>query len=378
MKMKWGRTELASKQSKKDAKRIATERRAELLGQLKGLGEKAYNDLNLGQFPQFAFPSRSVSNIVYDSKLKQYVLGKTNVKRSSGNIKHIRPFTQLLWLAFFADKLVHEGKTSTLRDVYYSSQAYNMEFVDQAESDEIITDLEAVLSRAREQLKIYPEERSAIFGDLTIEYTVPGYEGNRLNLSSHPDGYLIGPSLSTAEFVDTSAEMIIAVEKGGIFTRFVEEKVHKKYKAILIDTAGQAPRSTRYMLRRLNKELNLPVFIMSDGDVYGEHIAMVIISGSANAAHLRDLTVPTAKWVGVWASDVVKYKLPTDPMTEADIKRAQELKKDPRYTGGVWQRELDIFLKIKRKSELEAFSKFGLTYIVDNYLKEKMQEAKSL
>jgi hypothetical protein len=77
-------------------------------------------------------------------------------------------------------------------------------------------------------------------------------------------------------------------------------------------------------------------------------------------------------------SDIVKYQLPTDPMTEADMKRAQELKKDPRYHGGVWQRELDIFLKIKRKSELEAFSKYGLTFIVTNYLKEKMEEAKSM
>lgn len=286
----------------KASKNLAAARKQELLKALKQLGQATYEEVDSGRFPQFTFPSRSVSNIVYDPKLKQYILGKTSVKRSAGNIKHIRPFTQLLWLAFFADKLVNEGKTSTLRDVYYSSQAYNMEFVDQAESDEIITDLEAVLSRAREELKIYPEERSAIFGDLTIEYTVPGYEGNRLNLSSHPDGYLIGPSLSSAEFVDTSAEMIIAVEKGGIFTRFVEEKVHKKYKAILIDTAGQPPRSTRFMLKRLNKELNLPVYIMSDGDVYGEHIAMVIISGSANAAHLRELTVSTAKWVGVWAS----------------------------------------------------------------------------
>ena len=364
--------------SSKDSKNLAKARKSELLATLKQLGEKTYSDLNDGRFPEFNFPSRSVSNIVYDSKLKQYVLDKVNVKRSAGNIKHIRPFTQLIWLAFFADKLVQEGKTSTLRDVYYSSQAYNMEFVDQAESDEIITDLEVVLSKAREEFRVYPEERSSIFGDFTIEYTVPGYEGKRLNLSSHPDGYMIGPSLSTAEFVDTSAEMVIAVEKGGIFTRFVEEQVHKKYKAILIQTAGQPPRSTRYMLKRLNKELNLPVYIMSDGDVYGEHIAMVIISGSANAAHLRDLTVPTAKWIGVWASDIVKYKLPTDPMTEADQKRAQELKKDPRYHGGVWQRELDIFLKIKRKSELEAFSKYGLTFIVDNYLKEKMQEAKSL
>ena len=364
--------------TKKDSKSIATARRKEVLEALKQLGQKTYDDVESGRFPEFAFPSRSVSNIVYDAKLTQYVLDKINVKRSAGNIKHIRPFTQLLWLAYFADKLVSEGKTSTLRDAYYSSQADAMEFVDQAESDEIITDLETVLTRAREEFKIYPEERSAIFGDLTIEYTVPRYEGRRLNLNSHPDGYLIGPSLSTAEFVDTSAEMVIAVEKGGIFTRFVEEQVEKKYKAILVDTSGQAPRSTRYMLKRLNKELNLPVYVMTDGDVYGEHIAMVVISGSANAAHLRDLTVPTAKWIGVWASDIVKYKLPTDTMTEADVKRAQELKKDPRYHGGVWQRELDIFLKIKRKSELEAFSKYGLTFIVTNYLKEKMEEAKSM
>jgi DNA topoisomerase VI subunit A len=362
----------------KVSKTTALARKEELLKQLKELGQTTYDDLDQSKFPEFLFPSRSVSNIVYDPKLKQYVLDKVNVKRSAGNIKHIRPFTQMLWLAYYANKLVDQGKTSTLRDAYYSSQADAMEFVDQAESDEIITDLETVLSRAREEFKIYPEERSAIFGDLTIEYTVPRFEGRRLNLSSHPDGYLIGPSLSTAEFVETSAEMVIAVEKGGIFTRFVEEQVEKKYKAILVDTSGQAPRSTRYMLKRLNKELNLPVYVMSDGDVYGEHIAMVIISGSANAAHLRDLTVPTAKWIGVWASDIVKYKLPTDPMTEADVKRAQELKKDPRYHGGVWQRELDIFLKIKRKSELEAFSKYGLTFIVDNYLKEKMEEARSL
>ncbi len=236
--------------SNKDSKNLVKARKQELRSLLRELGKRAYDEVNEGKFPQFVFPSRSVSNIVYDPRLKQYILGKTNVKRSAGNIKHIRPFTQLLWLAFFADRLVSEGKTSTLRDVYYSSQADNMEFVDQAESDEIITDLESLLTKAREDFMVYPEDRSEIFGDLTIEYTVPGYEGQRLNLSSHPDGYAIGPSLSTAQFVDTSAEMVIAVEKGGIFTRFVQEKVHKKYKAIIIDTNGQAPRSTRFMLKR--------------------------------------------------------------------------------------------------------------------------------
>jgi len=355
-----------------------TSKKEELKATLKEIGKKVYSDLDQKKFPEVAFPSRSVRNIVYDNKLKQYILGQNTVTRSAGNIKHIRPFTQLFWLAYFANKLVSESKTSTLRDVFYSSQAFDVDFVDQPESDEIITDLEAVISRPREDFNIYPEERSAIFGDVTIEYTVPGYEGKTLNLSSHPDGYLIGPSLSTAEFRDTSAEMIIAIEKGGLFTRFVEEKVHSRYKSIIIDTAGQAPRSTRYMLRRLNRELKLPVYILTDGDVYGEHIAMVIISGSVGAAHLRELTVSDAKWIGVWGSDIIKYKLPTIPMTEIDIKRIYELKKDPRYKGGIWQKELDVFLKLKRKSELEAFSKFGLTTITDKYLPEKLEEAKSL
>jgi DNA topoisomerase-6 subunit A len=364
--------------SSRDSKTSASIRKEELLKALQEMGRSMYKKLDNGVFPEVVFPSRSVRNIVYDETLKQYILGDSRVTRSSHNIKHIRPFTQLVWLAFFVDKLVQQGKTSTLRDVYYSSQAYNVNFKDQPESDGIITDLEATLSRAREDFSIYPEERSAIFGDLTIEYTVPGYEGKKLNLASHPDGYLIGPSLSTAELVETSAEMVIAVEKGGLFTRFVEEKVHEKYKAIIIDTAGQPPRSTRFMLQRLNKELGLPVYILTDGDVYGEHIAMVIVSGSANAAHLRDLTVPTGKWIGVWGSDILKYKLPSDPINDHAVKRIYELRKDPRYRKGIWRKELEVLLKIKRKSELEAFAKYGLTAIVDNYLPEKLEAAKSL
>jgi DNA topoisomerase-6 subunit A len=357
---------------------IVKNKKDKVKSELIRLGAMIYNDLDNNRFPEVSIPSRSVNNIVYDAKLRQYILGKAVIKRSSRNMRHLRSFTQLIWLAFFVKKLVNEGKTSTLRDIYYSSQAFNMDFEDQPESDHIITDLEALLGFAREDFNIYPEERSSIFGDLTIEYTVRGYEGRRLNLSDHPDGYLIGPSLSSANFIETSAEIVLAVEKGGIFTRFVEENVHKRFKALIIDTAGQPPRSTRYLLKRLNEELGLDVYILADGDVYGEHIAMVIKSGSANAAHLRELTVPDAKWIGVWASDIQKYKLPTDPMTEADIKRCYELKNDPRYKSDIWQRELDTFLKIKRKSELEAFAKYGLTKITDDYLPEKLEIAKSL
>ncbi len=366
------------KKSKKKSSKSSKEKQRSLLELLKNHGTQIYENLDKGEFPKFSIPSRSVSNIVYDQQLRQYVLGKNSAIRNSKNTSQLRSFTQLMWLAFFANRLTQEKKSSTLRDVYYSSQAFAVDFEDQGESDNIIVDLEAVLSKPREDFHVFPEERSSIFGDLNVEYTVPGYEGKKTNLSNRPDGYAIGPSLTTAELLDTSAEIVIAVEKGGLFTRFVEEQVDKKFKAIIVDTGGQAPRSTRTLLKRLNVELGLPVIILTDGDVYGEHIAMVIKSGSANAAHLRELTVPDAKWVGVWATDIEKYNLPTIPMTESDIKRCKDLQKDPRYQKGIWKTELEKFLKLKRKAELEAFSKYGLTNITDKYLPHKLEVAKSL
>ena len=352
----------------------AEERRKVVLSSLRDLGEQLYAQLSHKQWPSVKMPSRSISNINYDKHVRQYVLGNHYVNRSARNIRHVRPLTQLVWTGSFANELATERKTSTLRDVFYSAQAYEMSFTDQAESDDIITDLETVLGHSREDFNVFPEERSAIFGDLTIQYTVPGYEGKTLNLSSHPDGMMIGPALTNAEFVHCKADKIIAIEKGGLFTRFIEERVHEKFKALLIHTAGQAPRATRALLRRMNNELGLPVYIFCDADPWGMHIANVIISGSANAAHLRDLNTPDAKWAGVWASDIVDYKLPSDPLTDLDIKRLYELDKDPRYEGKLWKQEIQTFLKVKRKSEQEAFSRYGLAYIVDKYLPAKLKE----
>ncbi|MBS7613825.1 hypothetical protein KEJ48_06255, partial [Candidatus Bathyarchaeota archaeon] len=73
-------------------------------------------------------------------------------------------------------------------------------------------------------------------------------------------------------------------------------------------------------------------------------------------------------------SDIVKYKLPSDPLTKVDLKRLEELKRDPRYKDELWQKEIATFQRIKRKSEQEAFSRYGLTFIVSNYLPQRLKE----
>jgi DNA topoisomerase-6 subunit A len=360
--------------SKENIEKSVVERKSIVQKNLETLGTKFCREIDQGIFPWVEMKSRSTDNIFYSPEHGQYVLGDKTVRRSARVISHLRPFAQMVWTAYFVHELLQHRKTSTLRDVYYSAQAYDVAFQDQSESDNIITDLETAVESSRESFNVYPEERSAVFGDLTIQYTVPGYENRRTNLASHPDGMMIGPALTEAQFVETRADKVIVIEKGAMFTRFVEERVYEKFNSILIYTAGQAPRSTRYFIRRLNQELGLPVYIFSDADPWGMHIAMVIISGSANAAHLRELTTPDAKWAGVWATDITDYKLPSEQLNEIDVKRLKELKNDPRYTSGLWQREIDTFVELKKKCELEAFSRYGLTHIVDKYLPERLKE----
>ncbi|MGA3112743.1 MAG: DNA topoisomerase IV subunit A, partial [Candidatus Bathyarchaeia archaeon] len=90
------------------------ERRNEVINGLHTFGTQIYNQLDQGVFPTMV--------------VRQYILGEKSVSRSARNIRHIKPFTQLAWAAMFSNELTSQRKTSTLRDVYYSAQAYEMTF----------------------------------------------------------------------------------------------------------------------------------------------------------------------------------------------------------------------------------------------------------
>jgi len=284
----------------------------------------------------------------------------------------VKRFAQLTWIASFAKELLRASRTSSLRDLYYSSEAFGVGFTDQSESDRIVTDLECLTGLPRENFGIYPEEHSSIYGEVLMRYTVSGYEGKEIDLTVSPDGLPVGPALMTAEPVESNAEIVLAVESGGMFSRLIETKAWKRYKAVLIQLGGQPPRSTRRLIRNLHVSLKLPVYIFTDGDPWGMHIAKVITSGSANSAHIKDLTIPQATWIGVTPEDIVTYSLPTEPMNDADLKRLDELSRDVRYSEPEWQDHIRQFKAIRVKAEQQAFSRFGMDYVVDTYLSNKI------
>lgn len=70
----------------KSSAKTAEARKKRLLSLLEQQGINIYDNLDKGKFPQFIIPSRSVSNIVYDKKIRQYILGSASAIRSSRNM----------------------------------------------------------------------------------------------------------------------------------------------------------------------------------------------------------------------------------------------------------------------------------------------------
>jgi DNA topoisomerase-6 subunit A len=336
------------------------------------LGKKIIRAIQEERYPVLEIPDRRTSNIVFDEDSNHYVLGTARNIRDSSNVKHVKRFAQLTWVASFAKELLNASRTSSLRDLYYSSEAFGVGFSDQSESDRIVTDLECLTGLPRESFGIYPEEHSSVYGEVVMKYTVPGYEGREIDLTISPDGLPVGSALMTAKPIKSNADIVLAVESGGMFSRLIETKAWERFNAVLVQLGGQSPRSTRRLMRNLHVSLGLPVYIFTDGDPWGMHIAKVIISGSANSAHIKDLIIPKAKWIGVTPEDIVQYSLPTEPMTNADLKRLDELSQDVRYSSSEWQNHIQQFRKIRVKAEQQAFSRFGMDYVVDTYLSNRI------
>ena len=351
-------------------KELALNRRDIAVNKLQSLGEKIIEDVNLRNVPSIQVPSRGTSNIVYDDKKRYYVLGDRYGQRSLGNVKQIKKIGQMVYMANFCKGLVQTGKTATLREMYYVSEGWDIDFGDQQESNIVGEDLEVTLGISREDLGLMPEEDGAsVYGDITVKDD--DVEINALKMGK--SGYTISPTIDEVELVDHDVQRVIAVETMGMFHRMVQEKAYNKFNTLIVGLKGQAARATRRFLKRVNEELGLPVYICNDGDPWGFHIAMVIISGSAKLAHVNhELATPDAKFLGVTASDIINYDLPTDPLKDIDVLRLKELYKDPRYKDDFWKVEIKKMLKIGKKAEQQSFSKYGLEYVVDTYLPEKL------
>ena len=333
--------------------------------------------------PELKFPVRALNNVKYDMKRGYFeLIGKHKIRTLTVNT--VKGFAQTLRMMTLSKQLIEEDDIATKREAYYVSKNWeDARFNEQVESDTVMDDVEAMFMINREQLGFVPEEKGGdVAGELVVIDKDPE-TGKEIKIDCTKFGsgaYSIPISVEELKF-ETKAKFILAIETAGMFQRLVKHGYYKKAKCILISMGGVPTRACRRFIRRLSDEKKIPVYAFVDGDFYGwMNIYRTLKVGSGNAAHINEyFCVPKAKLFGITADDIIKYKLPSHPLKDVDIKRGKDaLKNDPFvHQHPEWQKAIQDMIKLGKRAEQQALAKWGLNYVIDKYLPDKLKDAKS-
>ena len=332
--------------------------------------------------PEVAFPVRSLGNVRYDLRTGYFQIGKGKSVRAL-TVNTAKTFAQTLKMMALSKELVATDDFATKRDAYYQSKNWgDAMFTEQTESDTVMDDIEAMFSIhgvSREQLRYVPDEHGgAVAGKLIVHDTdLETGKVEKIDLTRFGSGAYSIPSLVEHLTFETKARFVLCIETGGMFQRLQSHKFWKTANCILVSMAGVPTRSTRRFVRRLSDQCDLPVYAFVDCDPYGvSNIYRTLKVGSGNAAHINQFfCVPRAKFLGVTPQDIVDYKLPTHPLKEVDVKRAKDaLKNDPFFQRHKpWQKALTQLLKMNVRAEQQSLARWGLNYVIEEYLPAKLK-----
>ena len=334
---------------------------------------------------------RSKSNVEYDEEEGRLSLGDSYSTRKFLNISHARKFMQTTLVANKTKELIENGRTASIREVYYQLKHSvpgldENTFEDQDESNNVVVDIETATGAIREDLHLFAEPKGRLFGPITINDS-----GDRIDCMNMGTSGLAIPSIvDHFEFEDFNADFVLVVETSAMVNRLVEEDFHSEHNAILIGTGGQPARGSRRLINMMHNELDLPVYVFTDGDPWGYYIYSVLKSGSMSLAFQSDrLATPDAKLIGMTMEDIDEYDL--EHVTEdlkgksedsggptKDFKRIQDVMEYDWMQNDQWQKQFQKMLDKGVRVEQQALASQSLEFVANTYLPEKIENREFL
>jgi DNA topoisomerase VI subunit A len=355
----------------------------EVSNKISSIAKNIYVAIDNNKAPSLITPIRSLSNVDFDKSVGYFrILDKTKTRTLTAST--VKTFAQTLRMMGLSKQLIETEDTATKREAYYVSKNWgDARFAEQTESDSIMDDIEAMLTVNREQMGFVPGEHGgAVAGELiVIDQDFETKKNIEIDCTKFGSGaYSIPSSVEHLSF-KTKATFILAIETQGAFERLNKHQYWKKSNCILIAMSGVPTRACRRFIRKLSDEHKLPVYVFTDGDPYGYgNIYRTLKVGSGNAAHINEFfCVPQAVFLGVTPGDIDVYDLPTHPLKEIDLKKIKDMMKNDPFIQEHkdWQKALTKMAKEKRRVEQQAFAAYGLNYVMDTYLPEKLKNKKS-
>jgi len=347
---------------------------------LSKLGDEVHAQFAKVKNPDINLPIRALSNIYFDEKKNLIRLGDKVSHRTYLNVAHTRKFMQTMMVAAECKKIIDQGVTISIRDLYYALKRTIPEtnentFEEQSESDPIIEDIEAALNTLREKLNLKADRKGYLAGPIKIVDGRDTIDAGKMGSS----GWGIPSNVEPEKiiFKESTAKYVLVIEKDAVWQRLNEDRYWEKHQCLIITGKGQPDRGTRRIINRLHNELNLPVYVLTDSDPWGYYIYSVIKQGSINLSFLSDrLGTPKARFIGLTTKDVDKYQIPknvTIKLNKGDHKRSKEMLDYRWFKPKEWQSEIKHMLQMDYKLELEALSAKGVRFISEVYLPDKIK-----
>lgn len=343
--------------------------RDEALERLYDIIDDIIEQINKTGKPKIELPLRTSSNIIWDENNDLLLLGENTTEKEFHSL-NVADITRLVRVLEVINELLNKDMHATKREVFYSDVKL---FKDQKYSDSSIEDASTLLYTTRNSTHVVAAARGSCVGRLRIRDRNDIIDLEKLGSG----GWSISPMLDNIEIIESDAEFILVVEKDAAMMRLAEARFWRDFPSIILTAQGVGNVAVRMFLKRLSKELKLPVFSLVDSDPYGHYIHSVYMRGSKRLSYESPfLATPDIKLLGVLTRDLDKYDIPKEgrlPMTKTDIKRTKEMiKEDFVKKNEEWIKDLQLALKLKVKAEIQVLSSHGFEFLTEQYLPEKL------
>ena len=375
------RRRLSSRESQLSKAKL-TVRDERTLGQLTGLADGVVSAARRQRDPFLDIPTRSLSNVRYNKTKRFIEMGKNTNRRQLFNLAQAKSYMQTMLVASGAKKLIEQGKTTSIRGLYYLLKhtiegAKEETFDDQSDCDPVIEDVEVTLNALREELHVYASNRGGMVGNIVLNDSGDEIDCARMGSGGYNIPSIVEPEVM--QFKKCGAKFILHVEKDTVWRRFNEDKFWRQYNCILTHGGGQPPRGVRRLLHRMHNELKLPVYCLLDNDPWGYYIYSVLKQGSINLAYeSKRMAIPDARYIGLRSKDYEQCELNASVkinLNDNDRKRAKQIARYPWFEHKRhWQKEIAQMLKNDFKLEVEALISKDISYVTEQYVPQRLED----
>ncbi|XP_076804453.1 meiotic recombination protein SPO11-like isoform X2 [Clavelina lepadiformis] len=284
----------------------------------------------------------------------------------------VEKFGLILKIMSMIYKLLQSDQVATKRDLYYEEPHL---FRNQTMLDHIIDDIACMLEVPRRFLNVVATSKGCVVGDLS--YTGP--DGEVVDCLSASSGVMIPAWIDKLDnFRTVHAKFVLVVEKDATFQRLIDDGLITSMPCVMITGKGVPDVNTRLMVKRIWKELEIPVFGLMDADPHGIEIMFVYRFGSVSQSFdATSLSLPFLKWIGIFASDIRRLQLPDDAvkaLTSNDEMKCRDMLSRPYipFHHDI-QQEIHEMLLTKKKAEIQSLTRISQKYLSQVFIPSKIK-----